>query len=241
MLKVLKLILIPLSYLIILYVFFSIGNIYPRYSYILMAIGSIFASLIIYLIFKKKVRVDGDGKNIKKLNLIQILRFAIYGSFSNVFLGDVAAFISKDFSDTFSPAMIGETIYTVFAAPISEEVIYRKLPYLYIQTIKDIRLRVFSYVTIVFVFVLSHDITSLNYSIITLISSIIYFYVYIKYNNIVYSIIMHMFFNLISFIERNIKIIDAINIQILHFSVEVVFVLTIIICLASKKKGDNRI
>ena len=75
MLKVLKLILIPLSYLIILYVFFSIGNIYPRYSYILMAIGSIFASLIIYLIFKKKVRVDGDGKNIKKLNDVFVYIF----------------------------------------------------------------------------------------------------------------------------------------------------------------------
>ena len=65
------------------------------------------------------------------MNLIQILRFAIYGSFSNVFLGDVAVFISKDFSDTFSPAMIGETIYTVFAAPISEEVIYRNFKELY--------------------------------------------------------------------------------------------------------------
>ena len=94
MLKVLKLILIPLSYLIILYVFFSIGNIYPRYSYILMAIGSIFASLIIYLIFKKKVRVDGDGKNIKKLNDVFVYIFLCVNFLCQIVNNKITAFWS---------------------------------------------------------------------------------------------------------------------------------------------------
>ena len=85
-------------------------------------------------------------------------------------------------------------LYSIFAAPIIEEYVFRFLPY-NLLNIKNKKIQLFIMIMCSFLFSISHKST-FQFSIIIFITGILFTLVYYFTKNILYSIICHSFYNL---------------------------------------------
>lgn len=121
-------------------------------------------------------------------------------------------------------------LYTIIVAPFAEEYIFRKysIDLANLQVIKQIIFVLYSSL----LFSAVHDLTNISYTMITFLSGIVYSYVYIKTSNILYPILAHSAFNIMSAVDsilhiNKIYIIRNIYVMIITGIIFAICILTI--------------
>ena len=196
----LKFICIVVIYVFATSVFWEIWNLtlneYANCKYIFLSMGAILGIAVIRFCLKNKY----SKENTKNFSVKYILLSLLIGLSLNFFIGGIFDYIlfKSETSDIEFPNVFSVS-YLILVAPIAEEYIFRKCSVnLFGSEVSD---KVFAVLLSSLLFSAVHNITDISTIMITFSSAIIFSIIYIKSRKILYPIISHSMFNIISIID----------------------------------------